>query len=463
MIAETKKESKKNLKRKKIIKFAAILFSQKSYHEVMMEDVAKMASIAKGTVYNYFSSKEELYFSIMKMQMEKLTLLLKDQINDEKNTLGSIYLFVTNLYSFMMENQNFYLIYRRDSLSTDHQLRKELVSLEKDLYAILASIIKKGKSDGFIRNIGEPFAVDIILGAIYGAVSKGIENNYSEEEKDKDQEEVYDFILHALYSGFNNNELLPLKNKTLVITRTVEQSKESADVFRQLGADVIIFPTLDILPPDSWHQFDNIITGKSKIDFIIFTSAYAVKMFKRRCKELGINVDYNKLNIVAVGNKTASVCEKNKIPVHIIPKKFSGQGVVDALSEQDLNGKVIFIPRSAIGREELPDGLKELGAKIKTAPVYNVSIPSEEKIKMYAAKLDQSNPDAFIFTSPSTFENFLQILNIQNPVKYFNGLDVAAIGPTTMSAIENKGVKVSIMPEEYTIDGLSKAMVDYYK
>src|ERR1035438_10661586 len=78
---EMKKENSKQLKKKKIIDAASILFSRKSYHEVMIEEVAKLASIAKGTVYNYFSSKEELYFSIMQGRMEKLNLSLKESIS----------------------------------------------------------------------------------------------------------------------------------------------------------------------------------------------------------------------------------------------------------------------------------------------------------------------------------------------------------------------------------------------
>src|ERR1035437_9654763 len=85
---EIKKENSKQLKKKKIIDSASILFSRKGYHEVMMEEVAKLASIAKGTVYNYFSSKEELYFSIMQGRMEKLNLSLKESISgpDRKST-----------------------------------------------------------------------------------------------------------------------------------------------------------------------------------------------------------------------------------------------------------------------------------------------------------------------------------------------------------------------------------------
>jgi uroporphyrinogen-III synthase len=56
----------------------------------------------------------------------------------------------------------------------------------------------------------------------------------------------------------------------------------------------------------------------------------------------------------------------------------------------------------------------------------------------------------------------LQILNVVNPVEYFNKYDVAAIGPTTKATIENRRVKVNIMPDEYTTDGLIKKIIDYY-
>ena len=463
MLTENKKESKKSLKKKKLIESAAVLFSQKSYHEVMVEDVAKLADVAKGTVYNYFDSKEDLYFSIMKQRMENLTVSLEEKIKQETSSIDSLHSFILHLYMFMMKYQSFFLMYQKESLKADHELCADLISLEKQLKELLAGIIRSGKTENLFRNIEEDFAVDLVLGSIYGAVYRGIENKYNDDQMAADREKIFDFILHGLFSGFDDRSMLPLRGKTIVITRTVEQSKESSEAFKQLGANVIIFPTLDIVPPDSWSQFDSVVTGKASIDFIIFTSAHAVKMFVRRCEELSVSMDYNKTKIVAVGNKTAAVCERNKIPVNIIPKRFSGEGVIAALSDYDMDGKVIFIPRSAIGREELPEGLKELGAIIKPAPVYNVSIPSEDKIKIHMEKLSLSRPDMFVFTSPSTFENFLQILKISDPSDYFGKFDVAAIGPTTMSAIENKNVHVNVLPDEYTIDGLVKAIIEYYK
>lgn len=463
MIIKEKRQSGKILKRGKIIEAASLLFAQKNYHEVMMEDVAKLASLAKGTVYNYFNSKEELYFSIMQQRMDKLISSLKTKIAEEKTSIDALHSFIIHIYMFMMKYQTFFLMYQKESLKAENEICSELCILEKDLKNMLKSIIKSGKNENLFREIDEDFAVDLILGSIYGSVSRGIEKRYNEEEMIKDRERTYEFIVTGLFSGFDSNRLLPLKNKTIVITRAIDQSKESAEIFQKLGAEVITFPTLEITPPDSWKEFDDVVNKQSKIDFIIFTSAHSVNMFIKRCEELSLKFDFNRIRIVAVGSKTAGICEKNNIPVHIIPKEFSGDGVIEELIEYDLKDKIIFIPRSAIGREELPDGLKRRGAKIKSASVYNIGLPSEENIIEYKEKLRNSNPDLYVFTSPSTFINFLEIQNIADPGRYFAGYTIAVIGPTTKAALEKRKVKVDIIPEEYTLEGLVKTIVEYYQ
>jgi uroporphyrinogen-III synthase len=489
MTVKEKRELKKNLKRERIIETASKLFSRKSYHEVMMEDVAKLTSVAKGTVYNYFNSKEELYFFIMRERMETLIDSLRSKIINEKNSIDSLRIFVTYLYIFMMRYQNFFLMYRKESLPSkfvhlksttqpggdeetkDDELCARLLVLDQKLRELLSGIINSGKKQGVFRAIDADFAVNIILGSVYGAVQNRIDKypavdgqNYFEEEMIKERDRIFEFVLYGLHSGSGSSDILPLKGKTIVITRTVEQSNESSKIFIRLGASVIIFPTLEIVPPSSWEQFDVIVKGKDKIDYIIFTSAHAVSMFKKRCDELNAEIDFSSgMKVIAVGSKTANVCKELGLPVHIIPQKFSGEAVVEELSKYDLKDKVIFIPRSAIGREALPNGLKELGAIIKPAPVYNVALPASENIKAPMEKLNKTKPDLFIFTSPSTFENFLQILNITDPARYFNSCRIAVIGPTTKSAIEERKVKVDIMPDEYTIDGLAKTIVNYYK
>lgn len=463
MLVKETRNIRKAKKREKILEVAANLFSRKNYHEVMMDEVASLTDIAKGTVYNYFESKEELYFTIMSTKLSNLNTSLKEKISGEISCIESLHSYVIHLYMFMIKYQSFFLMYQKEYLNAENDFCEQLKSHNEDLKSILKGILRKGVRDNQFRNIDEDFAVKLILGSIFGAVQRGVENNYSGPPLVGEREKLFDFVLHGLYSGFDTNSVRPLRNKTIVLTRTVEQSKESVSAFSELGADVIIFPTLEIVPPSSWDEFDKVISEQDKIDFIIFTSAHAVKMYAMRLSELNIDIHYKQMKVVAVGSKTYSVCEKYNIPVHIIPKKFSGEGVVEALSKYDLKDKMVFIPRSALGREDLPRGLADLGAIIKAVPVYNVSLPTKESITENIKKLNTGKLDLFIFTSPSTFENFLQIMDVSNPVIYFKGYDVAAIGPTTQSIIESKKVKVNIMPDEYTIHGLVQKVIEYYK
>jgi|WetSurMetagenome_2_1015567.scaffolds.fasta_scaffold00922_10 uroporphyrinogen-III synthase len=462
MIVKEEKIKRKERKRERMLEVAAELFSKKNYHEVMMDDVARLTDVAKGTVYNYFSSKEELYFTIMSSKLENLNTSLKNKIASETSIIDSLHTYVIHLYMFMMKYQNFFLMYQREYMNAQNEFCDELRGMTDELKSILSDVIYRGKRENQFRDVDESFTVKLVLGSIFGAVKRGVENKYDGDKLMEEREKLFDFILHGLYSGFSNNKVRPLKNKTIVLTRTIEQSKESAAIFSELGADVIVFPTLEIVPPNNWDKFDELILSSQKIDFIVFTSAHAVTMFIKRCNELNKQIDFGNIKVVAVGNKTKSLCEENDIKVDIVPKKFSGEGVVDELSKYDLKDKLVFIPRSAIGREDLPKGLEELGAKIVTVPVYNVSLPSKESILHNSEKLNSTKPDVFIFTSPSTFENFLLIMNIDNPVSFFKNYDVAAIGPTTKSAIENSKVKVSIMPDEFTIKGLANKMIEFY-
>ncbi len=151
MIATKSKQEVKNLKRKRILDSAALLFSQKNYHEVMVDDVARLAKIAKGTVYNYFASKEELYFSIIGQRLEKLISSLKEKIKTESNSIDALHSFVIHLYMFMMKYHDFFLIYQKESLKAENELCAEVSNLDHELKNILVGIIRNGKAEKLFK------------------------------------------------------------------------------------------------------------------------------------------------------------------------------------------------------------------------------------------------------------------------------------------------------------------------
>lgn len=70
-------------KRQQILTAAARLFATQAFHKVRLEDVAAKAKVGKGTLYIYFSGKEDLYYSIIYEGFADLVLRLREQLADE--------------------------------------------------------------------------------------------------------------------------------------------------------------------------------------------------------------------------------------------------------------------------------------------------------------------------------------------------------------------------------------------
>jgi len=253
-----------------------------------------------------------------------------------------------------------------------------------------------------------------------------------------------------------------LKNKVIVLTRRPEQSREAILKLEKNGASVISFPTIKIVPAENKTEFDSSINKFDTFDYIVFTSGNAVKQFVFHLDQIQKQLDFDKLNVVVVGEKTAVACHRYHIPVDIVPKKFSAKGIAEELSRSDITGKKFFIPCSSIARDELPERLGKMGAEITRIPIYNTILPDVSETAKIVEVILNRKPDIFIFTSPSTFHNFVKILNLADPEDYFSKHTVAAIGPTTESAIRDKGVTVQVTPSKNTMDSLIDSVLNFY-
>jgi len=74
---------KKKGVREKILRIAMKLFAQKGFFKTTVDDIARSAKIAKGTIYLYFKDKSGIYIEIIEEQLNSALIDLTD-INAEK-------------------------------------------------------------------------------------------------------------------------------------------------------------------------------------------------------------------------------------------------------------------------------------------------------------------------------------------------------------------------------------------
>jgi len=258
-------------------------------------------------------------------------------------------------------------------------------------------------------------------------------------------------------------ESRPLFGRKVVITRPEDQAAGFIRTLSELGAECLLFPTITILPPATWKELDRAIKSLSEYDWIIFTSVNGVKYFFKRLEFQKKDSRYlNGINIGAIGPGTAAALIDKGINPDLIPDQYWAEGFVEGLKKSLLDGMRVLLPRPVIARDYIPKKLTELGATVDVAEAYQTVKPdySQHQLSML---FKDSAIDMITFTSPSTVDNFLDLLKRQSIFKELLKAKVACIGPITAQRAVEKGLKVDIIPDEYTVDALTKAIVKFYE
>ena len=259
---------------------------------------------------------------------------------------------------------------------------------------------------------------------------------------------------------------LPLADKMIVVTRAREQAGEFVAELKKLGADIFLFPTIEIAAPDSYAALDSAIENLQSYEWLIFTSANGVEHFLSRLEAKGFEtseLDY--LRVCAVGEVTANRLMAARIHLDIVPNEFKAEGVFAALQEYigaDFRGNRFLLPQAKVARDFLPEKLRAAGAEIDVAEAYQTIIPPTPETAKLKALIAADSIDCLTFTSSSTVKNFARIFQTANLSQLLKSVKVACIGDIAAQTAQEYGLKVDIMPAEFTTFALAQAIGNYF-
>ncbi|MEW6109683.1 MAG: uroporphyrinogen-III C-methyltransferase [Nitrospirota bacterium] len=267
-----------------------------------------------------------------------------------------------------------------------------------------------------------------------------------------------------LREELNWYEKKPMFGQRILVTREHTGGFEQLE---ELGAEIIQFSTIEIVPPESWDEMDRTIHNIDSYDWLIFTSSNGVKYFFRRFFEIDRDIrELGSIKICAIGAKTAGEIRKMGLKVNMVPEKFRAEGLIEAFikegrrhkakggskNNKHLQGMRFLLPRAEVAREIFPEKIRELGGEIDIPVAYRAVKP-ELHGKRLRKFLKEGRVTVATFTSAATFDNFREIMGEDADV-LLKGITIAAIGPVTAKSIEKYGLKVDIIPEEATVEAM---------
>jgi uroporphyrinogen III methyltransferase/synthase len=154
--------------------------------------------------------------------------------------------------------------------------------------------------------------------------------------------------------------------------------------------------------------------------------------------------------------------EKLGLRIDFVPAEYKAEGIIEGLVSNEVKGKKILIPRAAVAREVLPEELVKLGATVDVVEAYK-TIKPKGKTGELREMLKNKEVHVITFTSSSTVTNFISMFNKEEISDLLNGVTIACIGPITAETAEKNGLKVSIIPGNYTVEAFTDAIVDFYQ
>jgi uroporphyrinogen III methyltransferase/synthase len=269
-------------------------------------------------------------------------------------------------------------------------------------------------------------------------------------------------------------EKKPLFGQRILITREHSATFEQLE---EMGAEIIEFQTISIVPPDDWTGMDKAIEKIESYNWLILTSANGVKFFFQRLFEKGRDIrDLKGIRVCAVGTKTAEAINKYGIKVDLVPEEFNAEGLISAIVQKcqseeektsalprlrasELKGLKFLLPRAETAREILPEKIKELGGEIDVVTAYRAVKPEVhgKRIKRF---LKEGKITIATFTSAATFTNFMEIAG-EDADSLLKDVAIAVIGPVTARTVEKAGLKVHIMPGAATLDAMVQGIVQW--
>lgn len=193
---------------------------------------------------------------------------------------------------------------------------------------------------------------------------------------------------------------LPLRGRTVAVTRPRDRAPELAGRLRALGAVVLELPLIETRPRPV-EALVPLAHDLGRFSWLALTSVEGVRCLHAALE--AAELDARALTgvlVAAVGPATAAELSRMGIRADLVPATYDTEHLARALAERVAPGERVLLFRSAQGSEALPRVLAERGVPFEDVAAYD-TVTCEEEAARLAGLVCSGDVDAVTLTSPS--------------------------------------------------------------
>ncbi|HHW40022.1 MAG TPA: TetR/AcrR family transcriptional regulator [Syntrophomonadaceae bacterium] len=152
-----------------IFEAAAGVFAEKGFHAATVEEIASRAGIGKGTVYEYFPSKEALFRAMLKAGMQSYLAAVRERLKRPASARGALEQIALAHACFVREKGALARLIADEQGCLAPWAREWVFRMRERKLEAIAKLIARGAEQGEFRPVNPRLAAEVFLGVV-GAI-----------------------------------------------------------------------------------------------------------------------------------------------------------------------------------------------------------------------------------------------------------------------------------------------------
>ena len=197
---KTKDQVVAEFRQAEILEAARKVFARRGYSQATVDEIAAAAGLAKGTLYQYFPSKQEIYFEALRRSVDCLRAEVDRGMAAIEDTRGKVHAFVLTRLSFFEANRDFFKIFHSEfgnifthPAGLQRDLRDLYVGQAESLRAALEAGVRRGE----IRDVPAAALAFLIYDTTRGLVARRL-LGWGEGDLESEAQVIVDLIWEGI-------------------------------------------------------------------------------------------------------------------------------------------------------------------------------------------------------------------------------------------------------------------------
>ena len=188
---------RQNTSLRKILDAAGEEFSSKGYHHTSMDNIARSAGVAKGTLYYNFPTKAELFKAVVSDGIEFMMRAISAEIDQDKAALEQVESIIRfHVDMFIQYPHIVKIMFNELSGGLEEGVQKYVGELRERYEDFFIDLLELGIREGVVKNLDRQLLARTLLDLLYSTVNYAVDRG-----RQVDKNAIYEFLRVLLFEG----------------------------------------------------------------------------------------------------------------------------------------------------------------------------------------------------------------------------------------------------------------------